>query len=102
MRTYCAFLVAAASVWAQSGLVNQPSVAASIRVYEAWLNGQMAYRGLPGVAVGVVHADQLVWAKGFGYADVAAKTPVTPSTLFRMASHTKMFTAVAILQLRDQ
>jgi D-alanyl-D-alanine carboxypeptidase len=39
--------------------------------------------------------------EGFGYADVDRRTPVKPDTIFRMASHTKMFTAIAILQLRD-
>lgn len=80
---------------------EHPDVAAAIRLYESWVNEQMTYRGLPGIAVGVVHDQQVVWSRGFGFADVAAKTPVTTSTIFRMASHTKMFTAIAILQLRD-
>src|SRR5258708_14496468 len=78
-----------------------PDVAAGIRIFEAWMDEQIAYRGLPGVAVGVVHDQQLVWARGFGNDDVDRKTPLKPDTLFRMASHTKMFTAIAILQLRD-
>ncbi len=62
----------------------------------------MAYRGLPGVAVGVVHDQELVWAKGYGYADIEKKTAITPTTNFRMASHSKLFTATAVMQLRDQ
>jgi D-alanyl-D-alanine carboxypeptidase len=57
---------------------------------------------LPGVVVGVVADQQLVWAQGFGYADVPAKRPMTPATKFRMASHSKLFTATAIMQLREQ
>ena len=86
---------------AESPLLQNPDVSAGIRVFEAWMDEQIAYRGLPGVAVGVVHDQELVWARGFGYADVERKTPVQPDTIFRMASHTKMFTATAILQLRD-
>jgi CubicO group peptidase (beta-lactamase class C family) len=56
---------------------------------------------LPGIAVGVVQDKELVWSKGFGYADVDTKTPVTPATKFRMASHSKLFTATAVMQLRD-
>src|SRR5438552_3591916 len=76
-----------------------PDVAAGIRIFEGWMDEHLAYRGLPGVAVGVVHDQQLVWARGFGYADVDRKTPVKSGTLFRMASHTKMFTAIAIGEL---
>lgn len=84
-----------------SRLLEDPDVAAGIRLFEAWLESQMAYRGLPGVAVGVVHDQELIWSRGFGYADVERKAAVRSDTLFRMASHTKMFTAMAILQLRD-
>ena len=97
------FLIAANApvLAADQPLLEKPEVSAGIRVFEAWINEQMAYRGLPGVAVGVVHDQQLVWARGFGFADVDRETPVKPDTIFRMASHTKMFTATAILQLRD-
>jgi CubicO group peptidase (beta-lactamase class C family) len=66
------------------------------------MDGQIAYRGLPGIVVGVVSDQQLVWARGFGYADVKAKIPMSPETKFRMASHSKLFTAIAIMQLREE
>ena len=84
-----------------AGPAADPDVKGSERLFEAWINGQMAFRNLPGVAVGVVHDQELVWAKGFGFADLKAKSPVTPATRFRMASHSKLFTATAIMQLRD-
>lgn len=79
-----------------------PDIAGSERVFDAWMQAQMAYRQLPGVAVGVVSDQQLVWAQGYGYADIDAKTPITQSTKFRMASHSKLFTSTAIMQLREQ
>lgn len=80
---------------------DDPGVQGAQRLFTGWLEGQMAYRGLPGVAIGVVHDQEVVWAKGFGFADIDRKTPMTPSTKFRMASHSKLFTATAIMQLRD-
>lgn len=82
-------------------LAENPDVAAATRLFSAWLEGQIAYRGLPGVAVGVVHDQQLVWSRGFGYADIATKKPMTEQTRFRIASNSKLFAAIAILQLRE-
>jgi len=79
-----------------------PDVLGAERLFSAWMEGQLAYRGLPGVVVGVVSDQQLVWAKGFGFADVKAKIPMSPETKFRMASHSKLFTAIAIMQLREE
>jgi CubicO group peptidase (beta-lactamase class C family) len=72
------------------------------RLFTAWLEGQMAYRGLPGIVVGVVADQELVWSAGFGFADTKARLPMTPATKFRMASHSKLFTATAVMQLREQ
>ncbi len=52
--------------------------------------------------VGVVADQELVWARGFGFADVEAKRPMELDTRFRMASHSKLFTGTAIMQLREQ
>ncbi len=83
-------------------LARDPDVQGALRLFTAWLEGQMLYRHLPGVAVGVVADQDLVWSAGFGFADTAAKVPITPQTKFRMASHSKLFTATAVMQLREQ
>jgi CubicO group peptidase (beta-lactamase class C family) len=49
----------------------------------------------PGVGVGIVANDKLVFAKGYGYRDYEKHLPFTPSTLCPIASNTKLFTAVA-------
>jgi CubicO group peptidase (beta-lactamase class C family) len=79
-----------------------PETQGAIRLFSAWLEGRIAYRDLPGVVVGVVRGDDLVWAEGFGWADLDAETPMATDTRFRMASHSKLFTATAIMQLREQ
>ncbi|MGH6651562.1 MAG: serine hydrolase domain-containing protein [Sphingopyxis sp.] len=56
---------------------------------------------IPGMVYGVVQNGKLVYVKGIGVQDLDAKRPVTPDSLFRIASMTKAFTALAILKLRD-
>ena len=58
-------------------------------------------RQLPGVAFGIILDGKLVFSKGMGYVDLAKKTSATPQSAFRIASMTKSFTAMAIMQLRD-
>ena len=86
---------------AQTSIAQHPEVEGTIKLLEAWIESQMAYRGQPGISVGVVYDQKLIWAKGFGYADTEKKIAATPATIYRMASVTKTFTATAIMQLRD-
>ncbi|HYC52111.1 MAG TPA: serine hydrolase domain-containing protein [Gemmatimonadaceae bacterium] len=103
LRTIAFASIFASSAHAQAtSVATHPDVLAQQRLFSAWLEGQLLYRDVPGVVVGVVHGDSLVWAKGFGYADTKRKAPMTPATKFRMASHSKLFTATAIMQLREQ
>lgn len=81
---------------------KHPLVASNLALLEVWLEAQRAYYGLPGVAVGIVHDQALIYDKGIGHANLETQTPVTSQTIYRMASHSKLFTAIAIMQLRDQ
>ena len=99
----CFAVLVVSSVNAQApAAATDPDVLGAERLFTAWMESQIAYRGLPGIVVGVVADQDLVWAKGFGYADVAKKLPMTPATKFRMASHSKLFTATAIMQLASR
>jgi CubicO group peptidase (beta-lactamase class C family) len=57
---------------------------------------------VPGLAVAVGVDGKLVWSESFGYADVAAKKPVTRETLFRIGSVSKPVTAAGLMQLVEQ
>lgn len=80
-------------------LARKPEVAAALQVLDAWIQATVAEREQPGLSIGIVHDQDLLWAKG--YADLARKTPATPATAYRIASISKLFTSTAILQLRD-
>jgi CubicO group peptidase (beta-lactamase class C family) len=55
-----------------------------------------------GLAVGVVHNGRLEFFHGHGLADILSNTPITEDTVFRIASITKTFTAIAVMQLWEQ
>ncbi len=61
-----------------------------------------ADKRIPGIVWGIVIDGQLVHVGSAGVQDLVSKSPVTPTTAFRIASMTKSFTALAILKLRDQ
>jgi CubicO group peptidase (beta-lactamase class C family) len=63
---------------------------------------EMKARHTPGAAVAVVVGDRVAYAKGYGVASAETDAPVTPDTLFRMGSTTKMFTAAALVTLADR
>jgi len=56
----------------------------------------------PGAVVAMVRGDQVVYARGFGVADVETGAPVTPDMLFRIGSVTKMLTAAVLVSLSEE
>ena len=61
---------------------------------DAFVQETIADWNVPGVGIAVVHAEELILAKGYGFRDYGAKLPFTPQTLFPIASNTKLFTAI--------
>lgn len=57
---------------------------------------------IPGLALVIVEKEKVIYSKGFGYRDLENKLPVTESTLFPIASNTKLFTATIAAQLADE
>ena len=82
-------------------LKDHADLATAVDILDAWVAQDMRRKRLPGAALGIVYAGELLWGKGYGVADMARGMPVTLDTRFRIASITKTFTATAILQLRD-
>jgi CubicO group peptidase (beta-lactamase class C family) len=67
------------------------------KIFSQWNN-----TSTPGVAIGVVRNDSLIYAKGYGMANLEYGIPITPATIFHMASVSKQFTAYSIVLLASQ
>jgi CubicO group peptidase (beta-lactamase class C family) len=90
-------------IFSQSeSIENDPEVKAALGYLETRLMRYVRDNDIPGLSVAVVYDQDLLWAKGFGYADLEKKIPADSKTIYRMASVTKPFTATMLMQLRDQ
>ncbi|HYM30960.1 MAG TPA: serine hydrolase domain-containing protein [Candidatus Cybelea sp.] len=67
-----------------------------------WLEFQHRQSELPGVVAAVADKGKLAGEWAFGHADLANGIPLTPRHRFRVASHSKSFTAAGIMKLREQ
>jgi CubicO group peptidase (beta-lactamase class C family) len=77
-------------------------VAADLAPYlESWLEHQRRRLRVPGVQAAVRVGDRVVLDTALGVADLTTGEPLTPRHLFRIASHSKTFTATAVLQLLE-
>ncbi|MDZ4800099.1 MAG: serine hydrolase domain-containing protein [Bryobacteraceae bacterium] len=70
--------------------------------FDLFMEQAMRDHGVNGAAVAVVHEGKLVLMKGYGFRDVAQHLPVTPTTVFPIASITKSFTVTALGALVDE
>ena len=73
----------------------------AIRIIDIWLEAQREYDRLPGISVAVVKDQEVIWSKGYGMADLHKKSKTTPATIYSICSISKLFTSIAIMQLRD-
>ena len=68
---------------------------------EASVGEEFRRSGAPGLSVAVVRDGWPVWARGFGFADLAARVPATPATIYLWFSMTKIATATAVVRLAE-
>ena len=92
-----AFLLSALTVCAQ-----ELDVSKKLEGFDAYMEQLLKDWNTPGIGVGIVVNDKLVFAKGYGYRDYGRKVPFTPTTLCPIASNSKLFTAIAAGMLVEQ
>ncbi len=62
----------------------------------------MSETHLPSLTISIVHGDDIIYTRGFGFKDISSGSPATPKTLYGIGSVTKSFTALAIMQLVEK
>ncbi|MBT2372226.1 serine hydrolase domain-containing protein [Pseudomonas fluorescens] len=82
--------------------VTKGDYGAIIRYLQNRIPLEMARSNVPGLSIALVNGQELIWARGFGYADKARGVPVSPNTAFRAGAISKLITASAALQLVEQ
>jgi len=80
---------------------NDPRVIAALDLLEVWIDARLAYGQIPGISIAIVHDQELLWSRGFGYADIEDEVVISPQTIFSICSVSKLFTSIAAMQLRD-
>lgn len=80
---------------------QDPKVAAKLRIAERWLATQLAHEAVPGASAAIIHDQEVVWSKGFGFANAERKVPATPQTRYSICSISKLFTSMAAMRERD-
>ena len=81
-------------------LTNEVSDTAVLRGFDRQVKDYMTAWGLKGVSLSVMRNDSLLYSKGYGWAD--DKEPMEPSHILRMASVSKLITAVGIMILQER
>lgn len=99
MRSYPLYFLFIINLLISSGTPQNTLVQSRIRLFENWLETMMDDQSLRGVSVGIVHKQNIVYSKGFGYADFENDISADDNINYKIASITKLFTSIAIMQL---
>jgi CubicO group peptidase (beta-lactamase class C family) len=80
----------------------KPTTAQAVELARRWVDAQRAYDEIPGMSVAVVQDQKEIWLGGSGFADPATKRAADADTLYSICSVSKLFTSLAVMQLRDE
>ncbi|MDQ3665460.1 MAG: serine hydrolase [Acidobacteriota bacterium] len=86
----------------QANIAPRKDYTAVVEVIERFIGHEMADKELPALSIALVDDQQVVWARGFGFADPKTKIPATAETVYRVGSVSKLFTDIAVMQLVEQ
>ena len=96
-----ALLLAIPTTQPPESVGDDPRVVDALNLLDVWFDAQQQYGNIPGISAAVVYDQELLWSRGFGYADVERGIEATPKTMYSICSISKLFTSIGVMQLRD-
>ena len=95
------FFITSRLPYAQEKTQTRVDYSEALKLIDIWLEAQRDYEQLPGMSAAIIENQEVIFARGYGLADLEKKAKATPETIYSICSISKLFTAVAIMQLRD-
>lgn len=74
----------------------------AFNLIDTWIEAQYQFDELPGISIGIVKDQELIWSKGYGSSDMEKGVPATSNTIYSICSISKLFTSIAIMQLYEE
>ena len=86
---------------ADSPLAEHPEVQGALAIVDAWIDGVRDYDNVPGISVGFVADQHMLFSKGYGFSNVESRVPANADTIYSVCSISKLFTSIGVMQMRD-
>ena len=100
--TTCAVLTACAGLPPRPANIARNDYEPAKQYLSAAIKQDMAKHDVKGLSIALIDDQKVVWAEGFGYADVVNKVPATADTIYRIGSISKVFTATEVMRLAER
>jgi CubicO group peptidase (beta-lactamase class C family) len=104
-RCYCSLLAATVAIPAVGAGQQSPAGDPNSRLIAAledFIPQVLRIHGVPGLNLAIARGGKVIWEKGFGYANLERRVPMTPATVMHSGSMGKTYTATAVMQLVER
>lgn len=88
--------------YTSNGQIEKQDLSDAFQLIDTWLEAQYQFDKLPGISVGIVKDQELIWSKGYGLSDLDGEIAASPATIYSICSISKLFTSIAIMQLYEE
>ncbi len=99
-KIWIVFLVCTAT--AACAQKNSTDYTDALQLIDRWIEAERDYKHLPGLSASIIKDQEVLWSKAYGLSNISNKVPATPATVYSICSISKLFTAIAIMQLYDE